>query len=132
MAHFSDSTKMLNAELVRHIEHIMGNVREEHFAHKYLNDLVAYFADEKVASGVSLGEGPIDVDAGTSTDLIKDDKGPPSIEDVLDKYHPVICYAELKDLRKKATAWRVHYDARLKATDAVFEVLEALLEGAES
>ena len=58
-------------------------------------------------------------------------KGPPTIEDILDKYHPIIHYAELKDLRKKATAWRVHYDARLKATNAVFEVLEALLEGVE-
>src|ERR1700690_2099328 len=102
MAHFSDSTKMPNAELVRHIECIMGNMREEHFVCQYLNDLVAYFADEKVTSGVSLGEGPIDVDAGTSVDLIKDDKGPPTIEDILDKYHLVICYAELKDLRKKA------------------------------
>src|ERR1700690_3472405 len=116
MAHFSDSTKMLNAEIVRHIECIMGKVREEHFAHQYLNDLVTYFADEQVTSGVSLGEGPIDVDAGTSADLIKDNKGPPTIEDILDKYHPIIHYAELKDLRKQATPWRILYDARLKAT----------------
>ena len=69
---------------------------------------------------------------GTKAETIKDDKGPPTIQEVLDKYHPAIRYTESNDLRQKVIAWRIHYQARIKATDAVFEVIAALLEGAES
>ena len=120
MAHFSEPTKMPNAELMRHIEHNKGIVRKEHFSYEYLNDLIVYFEDESVTNSVNLGEGPVDVNAGMSTDIIKNDKGPPTIKDVLDKYRPTIHYAELNNLRMKVTAWHIHYQACIKATDAVF------------
>src|ERR1700690_979550 len=132
MAHFSEPTKQPNAELMRHIERIKGNVRKEHFSHEYLNDLIGYFEDESIANCVNLRQGPIDVNAGTNAETIKDDKGPPTIEEVLDKYRPAIRYTELNDSRQKVITWRIHYQARIKATDAVFEVIAALLKGAES
>jgi hypothetical protein len=131
MAHFSEPMKQPNAEIMRHIERIKGNIRKEHFSHEYLNDLIAYFEDEGVVNGVDLGEGPLDVNTGTSVAIIKDDAAPPTIEDVMERYHPATRYAELNELRTKVTAWRVLYQARIKATDAVFEILAALLEGAE-
>ena len=54
MAHFSEPTKQPNAELMRHIERIEGNVRKEHFSHEYLNDLIGYFEDESIANCVNL------------------------------------------------------------------------------
>ena len=132
MVHFSEPTKQPNTELMRNIERVKGNVRKEHFSHEYLNDLIGYFEDESIVNPINLGEGPIDINAGTNAEFIKDDAGPPTIEEVLDKYRPALRYAELNDLRKKVTAWRIHYQGRLKATDSVFEVIAALLEGAES
>lgn len=132
MAHFSEPTKQPNTELMRNIEHVKGIVRKDHFSYEYLNDLIGYFEDESIANRVNLGEGPIDVNAGTNVEIIKDDKGPPTIEEVLDKYRPALRYAELNELCNKVTAWRIHYQRRMKAIDAVFEVIAALLEGAES
>ena len=132
MAHFSEPTKQPNTELMRNIERVKGNVRKEHFSHEYLNDLIGYFEDESIANRVNLGEGPIDINAGTNAEFIKDDAGPPTIEEVLDKYRPALRYAELNELRNKVTGWCIQYQCRMKATDAVFEVIAALLEGAES
>jgi hypothetical protein len=132
MAHFSEPTKQPNNELMCNIERVKGNVRKEHFSHEYLNDLIAYFEDESIVNPVNLGEGPIDINAGTNAEFIKDDAGPPTIQEVLNKYRPALRLAELNELRNKATGWRIHYQRRMKATDAVFEVIAALLEGAES
>lgn len=131
MAHFCESSDTPNLEVVGHIRRVMASVRKEHFLHQYLDDLAAYFTETDPGSSVNLGEGPIDVDAGTHQEVIQRDTAAPSVEDVLHNWSPVHRYVELRELKEKTKLWLVHYEARLKATAAVFEVLEALLEGHE-
>lgn len=132
MAHFCESSDVPNPHIVRHIERVMANVRKDHYMYQYLEDLAGYFTETSEGLTAGTGQGPIDVDAGTQHELINGDAGAPSVEDVLRQWSPVHRYVELRELKEKAKTWTIHYEARLKATAAVVEVLEALLEGDEA